>query len=195
MPLPNQNPAQTRFDLKSAQQSVAEAAQEVRTARDQRLPSVSFGASYGAGGVNPGNSNQVYSVSAGVAVPLFTGGRIRADVREAEARMAQRDAEYRDLQGRVAYDVRVARLDAHASETAVKVAEGNRALTQRAFEQSEDRYKNGVTNYLEVVQAHEAIVAADENYISSLFSYNVAKISLARALGSAETRLAGFFGE
>jgi outer membrane protein TolC len=134
-------------------------------------------------------------VSAGVAVPIFTGGRIRSDVREAEARLAQREAEYRDLEGRVAYDVRVARLDARASETAVKVAEGNKTLSERAFEQSEDRYRNGVTNYLEVVQAHETIVAAEENYISSLFSYNVAKISLARALGSAETRLAAFFGE
>lgn len=194
-PLPEQNPAENRFDLKGAHQSVAAAEQDIRSARAERLPSISLGASYGAGGMNPGNYSQVYSIGASVSVPLFTGGRIRADVREAEARLAQRDAEYRDLQGRVAYDVRVARPDARASETAVRVAEGNRALTQRAFEQSEDRYKNGVTNYLEVVQAHEAIVAADENYISSLFSYNVAKISLVRALGSAETRLAAFFGE
>jgi outer membrane protein TolC len=77
----------------------------------------------------------------------------------------------------------------------VKVAEGNRQLAHRAFEQSQDRYENGVTNYLEVVQANEAEVTSEENYISSLFSYNVAKISLARALGSADTRLAEFFGE
>ena len=186
---------QNRFDLKSAQQSVAAAELDVRTARDQHLPSVSVGAGYGAGGLNPGNYNQVYAVSADVSVPLFTGGRIRADEREAEARLAQRQAEYRDLEGRIAYDVRVARLDAQASETAVKVAEGNKALAQRALEQSEDRYRNGVTNYLEVVEAHEAVVTAEENYISSLFSFNVAKISLARALGSAETRLAGLFGE
>lgn len=194
-PLPEQNPKQSRFDLKSAQQSVAAAQLDVRTAHDQHLPSVSVNASYGAGGVNPGNYSQVYSLSAGVSVPLFTGGRIKADVHEAEARLAQREAEYHDLEGRVAYDVRVAQLDAHASETAVKVAEGNKALAQRAFEQSEDRYKNGVTNYLEVVEAREAIVTADENYISSLFSFNVAKISLARALGGAESRLAAFFNE
>jgi outer membrane protein TolC len=194
-PLPEQNAPQNRFDLKSAQQSVAAAGQDVRAARGQRLPSASFVASYGSGGMNPGNYNQVYSVSAGVSVPLFTGGRIRADVHDAEAKLAQRQAESRDLQGRIDYDLRVARLDAHASETAVKVAQGNQDLAQRASEQSEDRYRNGVTNYLEVVQANEAVVTAEENYISSLFSYNVAKISLARALGSAETRLAAFFGE
>jgi outer membrane protein TolC len=194
-PLPAENVPQNRFDLKSAQQSVAAAEQAVRAARDQRLPSVSLAASYGSGGINPGNYNQVYSLNAGIAVPLFTGGRIRAEVRDAESKLARREAEYRDLQGRIAYDLRVARLDAQASETAVQVAQGNRNLAQRAFEQSGDRYRNGVTNYLEVVQANEVVVSAEENYISSLFSYNVAKISLARALGSAETRLAALFGE
>ena len=71
----------------------------------------------------------------------------------------------------------------------LKVAAENRTLAGRALAQSQDRYKNGVTNYLEVLEAQEAVVAADENYIASLFSFNVAKISLARALGSAESRV------
>jgi outer membrane protein TolC len=193
--LPEDNPKQNRFDLASAQQAVSAAQLDVKSAAAQRLPAVSLGATYGAGGSNPANYSQVYSLEAAVSVPLFTGGRIRSDVREAEARLAQREAEYRDLEGRVAYDARVARLDVQASETAVKVAEGNKALAERALVQSDDRYSNGVTNVLEVVQAREAVVTANENYIASLFSFNVAKISLARALGAAETRLATFFGE
>ena len=195
VPLPDKDPKQARFDLESARVSISAAELDVKSAAAQRLPSVSLDASYGAGGINPGNYNQVYSVGAAVSVPLFTGGRIRADVREAEARLVQRRAEFRDLEGRVAYDARVARLDVKASETAVRVAQGNQALAERAFEQARDRYANGVTNDLEVVQAREAVVTAQENYISSLFSFNVAKLSLARALGAAETRLAPFFNE
>jgi outer membrane protein TolC len=187
------NPQQTRFDLESARKSVSAAELDVKSASAERLPSVSLDASYGAGGMNPGNYSQVYAVGGSVSVPLFTGGRIRADIREAEARLAQRQAEARDLEGRVAYDVRVARLDAKASETAVKVAQANQALAARALAESQDRYANGVTNSLEVLQAREAVAAAGENYIASLFSFNVAKISLARALGNAETRLATFF--
>jgi outer membrane protein TolC len=194
-PLSEENPKQTRFDLESARASVSAAQLDVKSAAAERLPSISIDASYGAGGINPGNYNEVYSVAAAVSVPLFTGGSIRADVREAEARLVQRQAEARDLEGRIAYDARVARLDVKASETAVKVAQGNRALAERAFIQASDRYANGVTNDLEVVQAREAVVTADENYIASLFSLNVAKISLARALGAAETRLATLFGE
>lgn len=189
-----QQAATARFDAASAQAAVHAAELRARSARAERLPEISFDASYGGGGQNPANYNQLYSVSAEVSVPIFTSGRIRSDIHEAESDLIQRRAELADLQGRVAYDVRTAQLDAQASDSAVKVAAENKALAQRALVQSEDRYRNDVTNYLEVLQAEEALVAANENYIASLFSFNVAKISLARALGSAESRLPAFFG-
>lgn len=185
--------AQTRYDVASAKQEVAAAELGVKAARAERLPEVSFIGSYGSGGTNPANYNQLYSVQGGVSVPIFTSGRIRSDIHGAEAVLVQRRAEYRDLQGRVDYDVRIAQLDARSSESAVKVAQANQKLAQKALEQSEDRYNSGVTNYLEVLEAQEAQVTANENYIASLFSFNVAKIALARALGSAESRLPGFF--
>jgi outer membrane protein TolC len=76
----------------------------------------------------------------------------------------------------------------------VKVAEANETLAERALTQSRDRYSNGVTNYLEVVQAQEVVAAAHENYIESLYSFNVAMISLARAMGNADVRLPQLLG-
>lgn len=184
----------TRFDVASAQAAVYASELRARSARAERLPEISFDASYGGGGQNPANYNRLYSVGGEVSVPIFTSGRIRSDIHEAESDLIQRRAELADLQGRIAYDVRTAQLDAQASDSAVKVAAENKVLAERALAQSEDRYRNDVTNYLEVLQAQEALVAANENYIASLFSFNVAKISLVRALGSAESRLPAFFG-
>ena len=184
----------TRADVASAKQEVVAAEFGVKAARDERLPEISFDGSYGGGGKNPANYNQVYSVQGTISVPLFTSGRIRSDEHAAEASLVQRRAAYRDIQGRAEYDVRVARLDAQSSESAVQVAAENRTLAAQALTQSKDRFSNGVTNYLEVLEAEEAVVAASENYIASLFSYNVAKVSLARAMGSAETRLPALFG-
>ena len=183
----------TRFDVASAKAGVAAAEFQLRSARAERLPEISFYASYGGAGTNPANYNRVDEVSGSISVPLFTSGRIRSDIHAAESGLVQRRAELADLEGRAAYDVRTAELDARASESGVKVAAENRTLAERALTQSQDRYKNGVTNYLEVLEAQEAVVAADENYIASLFSFNVAKISLARALGSAETRVPELF--
>jgi outer membrane protein TolC len=198
-PLPSspgdqQSAAQTRADVASAKQEELAAELGLKAARAERLPQVTFDGSYGGGGANPANYNQVYVVQGTISVPLFTSGRIRSDEHAAQANLVQRRAAYQDIQGRAEYDVRVARLDADSSESSVKVAAKNKTLAEHALTQSQDRFSNGVTNYLEVLEAEEAVVAADENYISSLFSYNVAKVSLARAMGSAETRISTFFG-
>ena len=184
----------SRADLRSAERSVEAAAFMLRAEKAQRQPVLSVAANYGGAGQNIGNFNQVYTVAADVSVPIYTGGRIRADIQQAQADLARREAEYQDLKGRVVYDVRVAWLDLSASESAVKVADRNRSLADRSLTQSRDRYANGVTNYLELVQAEEALAAASENYIQSLFSFNVAAVSFARATGDAETRLPNLLG-
>jgi outer membrane protein TolC len=184
----------TRADLKSAEAAIRAAESTLRAGKAQRLPVVSISADYGGGGTNAGNSNQVYTVSGNVSVPIYTGGRIRADIEQARADLARKQAEYADLKGRIAYDVRIAWLDLTASESSVKVAANNRALAERGLAQSVDRYANGVTNYLEVAQAQEALAASNDNYIESLYSLNLAMISLARAMGGAESRLSQLLG-
>jgi len=184
----------SRADLRSAEVSVHAAAFTLSAQKAQRLPVISVSADYGGGGTNIGNFNQVYTIAGNISVPIYTGGRIHAGIQQAQADLARRQAEYEDLKGRVAYDVRVAWLDLSASDSSAKIADRNKSLAERALTQSQDRYTNGITNYLEVVQAQEAVTAASENYIQSLFSYNVAMISFARAVGSAETRLPELLG-
>jgi len=183
----------SRADLASAEAAMRAAELSVRAEKAQRIPVVGFTADYGAAGVNAGRMNQVYSVAASVSVPIYTGGKIQADIADAQTDLARRRAEYEDLKGRIAYDVRVALLDAKASESGVKVALSNQSLAVRALAQADDRYGSGVTNYLEVIQAREAVASAGENYIESLYSFNIAKVALARAMGLAEKRVQDFF--
>jgi outer membrane protein TolC len=185
----------SRADLRSAEASVQAAAFTARAQKAQRLPVVSVSADYGGAGANIGNFNQVYTIAGNISVPIYTGGRIHADIEQAREDLSRREAEYEDLKGRVAYDVRIAWLDLSASDSSAKVALRNKSLAARALVQSQDRYTNGVTNYLEVVQAQEAVTVAGENYIESLFSYNVAMISFARAVGGAETKLPELLGD
>ena len=184
----------SRADLRSAEASVQAATFTLRAEKAQRLPVISLTADYGGGGANIGNMNQVYSIAGNISVPIYTGGRIHSDIEQAQADLARQEAEYEDLKGRVAYDVRVAWLDLSASDSSVRVAERNKALAAQALTESRDRYTNGVTNYLEVVQAEETVAAAGENYIESLFSYDVAMISFSRAIGGAETKLQELLG-
>jgi hypothetical protein len=81
--------------------------------------------------------------------------------------------------------------DEAKSQTAdqVNVARSNIDLAEKTLTQSGDRFSAGVTDTVEVVQSQEAVASAHEQYISSLYSYNYAKISLVRALGIAEPGL------
>jgi outer membrane protein TolC len=183
-----------RADLAAAGAEAEAAALNVRAARAQAHPTDGLTADYGRGG-DRGHFNQVYTVAAGVSVPIYTGGRIAADVAEAESELARKRAEYEDLKGRVAYDVHVAWLDLTASQSSVTVAQQNKALAERALAQAQDRYANGVTNYLEVVQSQETVAQANENLIASLYAFNIAKLALARASGNAEAGAKEWFAQ
>jgi len=67
-------------------------------------------------------------------------------------------------------------------------------LANQTLTQSQDRFRAGVTNSVEVVQSQQAVATANQSYISSLYSYNTAKISLAQAVGVAEQSALQYLG-
>ncbi len=176
----------TRADYKSLLAQVHAAEALKKAARSEALPSVNFHADYGDIGPSPGNSHGTYTVEANLKIPLFQGGKVRGDVMEANALLHQRESELKDLHNQIQYQVRTSFLDLKSAEDQVRVARSTQTLAHEQLREARDRFAAGVVNSLEVVQSQEAVATADENYISSLYRYNVAKASLARALGLAE---------
>jgi outer membrane protein len=160
----------------------------------ERAPGFSVNGYHGSIGTNLGRSDATYQIAATISLPLFTGGRIRSEIQDAAAQVDRRQSEYADIVGRVDYEVRNAFTDLKAADSAVKVAEKNSQLAQRTLDQARDRFLNGVTNNLEVIQAQQDVAAANENYISSLFAHNLAKLTLLRALGSAQKDVNKYLG-
>jgi len=111
---------------------------------------------------------------------------VRGDVVQADAVLKRRQAELADLRSRIEYQVRTAFLDLKASGDQVQVARQAVDLADEQLKQSEDRFSAGVVNSVEVVLAEQAYASAHENYISSLYTCDLAKGALARALGIAE---------
>src|SRR5262249_50079276 len=122
----------TRADLASGQARIEAAELDVRAARAQQQPGVSVTGDYRGRGDHT-SYNQLYTIAVGVSVPIYTGGRIGADVRRAESELARRRAEYDDLKSAVAYDVHVAWLDLTSATTSLTVAESNKTLADRAL--------------------------------------------------------------
>jgi outer membrane protein TolC len=181
-----------RPDYQSAQARVRAAQASRKAAQAGRLPTLNFSADYGDIGQRPWESHGTFTVATSFRFPIFQGGSIRARVLEADAALSQREAELEDLRGRIYYDVRSAFLDLQAAADSVQVAEIANRLAKEQVEQSQDRFRAGVTNNVEVVQAQEALARASESYISSLQAHNAAKLALAKAIGISDTEYIQF---
>jgi outer membrane protein TolC len=175
-----------RPDYLAAVQQVRGAEQFRHAATAEHLPSVDFSGDYGAAGVNLGNSHGVFDVGATLQIPIFAGGKAHSDALEAEAALRQSRQQLGNLRAQIDYEVRAALLDLNAAADQVEVARQSLDLANQTLAQARDRFTAGVADNLEVVQAQETVATANDSYISSLYAHNVAKVSLARAIGFAE---------
>jgi outer membrane protein TolC len=183
---------QGRSDLEAAGAQVRAAERALAAVRAERLPSVSVNADYGGIGTTPFEARPSYSLIGVVRVPIWQSGRVEGHIDQAEATLAQRQAELEDLTGDVESELRQIYLDLEAAESQVKVAEQNLKVSRDVLTLTRQRFEAGITDNVEVVQAQESVASAELDYINSVFSHNVAKLNLARAIGQAAERLSDF---
>jgi outer membrane protein TolC len=176
----------SRSDYQAAQQQVRAAQLFRNAATAEYYPTVDVAANYGDSGPTIGSSHGVFQVSGTLRIPIFQGGKVHADVLQAEAQLRQSEQQLANLRGQIDYDVRTALLDLNAAADQVEVARSSVDLANETLTQARDRFAAGVTDNLEVIQAQESVASANENYISSLYAHNLAKVELARAIGYAE---------
>jgi outer membrane protein TolC len=180
-----------RADLKSMEASLRAAEQALKAARAERLPTAGVSGFYGAQGITANGGNGVFSVTASINIPLWQGRRTEADIREAQVVVDQRRAEYQDKRGSVELEIRSDYIDVTVANDQVSVADENRKLALDTLRQSQDRFAAGVTTSVEVVQSEESLAAAERDYINSLYSQNLALISLWRATSDIEQHISG----
>ncbi len=183
-----QSAYKARPDFQSQVNRVRSAELAKKAASAERYPSVGAETDYGLSGVNPGSSHGTVDAAATLHIPIFQGGRVHGDVLRADASLSEEKQRLEDTRAKIDQEVRDVYLDLEATAKEVSVEKSAVTLATQTLEQSRDRFSSGVTDNIEVVQAQDALAIANDAYIASLYSYNLAKISLARATGVAESR-------
>jgi outer membrane protein TolC len=185
----------TRPDFLSAKAQVGAAELALQAVIAENYPSLSTNTNYGdIGSPNFGNSHGTLTFAVSLDIPIFQGSRVRADRLQADSALQQRKAELADLEGQIDDQVRTAFLNLKSSSDLVGVAQSNIDLANQTLAQARDRFRAGVADNLEVVQAQESVASANQSYISSLFAFNLAKITLAQAIGTAEQSALQYLG-
>jgi outer membrane protein TolC len=183
----------SRSDYQAAQASVRAAEYSRKAAVAGYYPTLSFTSDYGIAGQHFSSNHGVFDVRGTLNIPIFTGGAVHGEILQADAQLEQSRQRLDNLRGQIDADVRTALLNLESASELVSVAQSNIDLAEQTLTQSRDRFAAGVTDTVEVVQGQEAVANAHQSYISSLYSYNYAKISLARAMGAAEAGVKQYF--
>ena len=183
-----------RKDLQAMELQVKAAELSRKAATAERYPRASFEGDYGDIGPTLAHSHGTYDVTGTASVPLFEEARLHGDAKQSQAQLDAARAHLSDMKGQISADIHDAFLDLESAAQLVEVARSNVQLATQTLADARERYAAGVDNNLPVVQAQASVAQANNQYVLSLYQHNVAKLSLARAMGVIDTRYQEFLG-
>jgi outer membrane protein TolC len=175
-----------RHEWKSMQEQMRAAENQRKAASAERLPSIHFNGNWAQLGTDPSGVIPTYNYAGTLSVPLFTGGRIRAEIVRADLDMQKLRQQQADLRNQIALDVKTALINLDSARSQVRVANLGVQLSKEEVDQARDRFNAGVANNIEVIQAQDSLARANDNQIAALYRFNQARADLARSIGQME---------
>jgi len=175
-----------RQEWKSLQQQLKAAGLQKKASSESRLPKVDFTGNWAYLGGSSTTGIPTYNYEAAVSVPLFTGGRIHAEIVRADLEIQKLQQQEDDLRNQIALDVKTALINLDSARNQVAVASLGVQLSKEEVDQARDRFKAGVANNIEVIQAQDSLARANDNQIAALYRFNQARADYARSIGQME---------
>jgi len=175
-----------RQEWKALAERLKAARLERKASQDSRLPTLDFNGNWAYEGSSSTTGIPTYTYQAGVSVPIFTGGRIRAEIVKADLEIQKLQQQEADLRNQIALDVKTALINLESARSQVVVANLGVQLSKEEVDQARDRFKAGVANNVEVIQAQDSLARANDNQIAALYRFNQARADYARSIGQME---------
>lgn len=175
-----------RQEWKSLNSQIKAAELQKKEAWDSRLPNFRVDGNWAYLGTHPYNAVSTYTFVASVNMPVFTGGRIHAEVVRSNLEIERLQQQQDDLRNSIALDVKTALINLTSARNEVQVADLGIQLSREEVDQARDRFRAGVANNIEVIQAQDSLARAADNQIAALYRFNQAHADYARSIGQME---------
>jgi outer membrane protein TolC len=159
---------------------------EKQASQFSRLPSLRFDGYWTELGTSANNAIPMYQYQGSVNFPLFTSGRIHAEIAKANLEVQKLEQQKADLRNQIALDVKTSLLNLDSARSEVQVANLGVELAKEEVSQARDRFRAGVANNIEVISAQDSLARANDNQILALYRFNQARADFARAVGQME---------
>jgi outer membrane protein TolC len=182
-----------RSDYLSLASQRQQLADQQQASRARYFPKLSLSGNYGGLGRSVGSVQGTYVVQGQMDFTVFDRDR-NGEAQETASRIKRVDDQIADLRRGIEQDVRAALLNLQSTADQVTVAQQGQGLAERELKLTQDRFRSGVTNNIEVTTAQDELARAQENYILAVSSYVDAKFALARAAGGTERNIDQYLG-
>jgi outer membrane protein TolC len=176
----------TRPDYRAAEAAMRAAELQVKAVEATRLPTLRVTAGDGQSGTTPAHNVNVYDVRGVLTFPIFTGGRIRGEITEAEGALREASAALEKTRAQVEADVRTAISGVEWALKQLDTSGQNVGLSRQEVDLTRVRFVQGIADNTEVVNAQDRLSRADDARIRAQHTLGLARANLARAIGGAE---------
>jgi TolC family type I secretion outer membrane protein len=176
-----------RPDLAAANAQIKAAEASVTSSRASGLPSLTLNGIVSHAGTMGAGSNYVHTQDEGITInltfPLFTGFDTTYKVLAAQAQVENSAETRRQLANQVTLEVWQAYQNLRTQGYALRSARTLLASAELSNQLNLGRYKAGVGTILEVLSSQSALASARQQHVSALYNWNIARFSLAQAIG------------
>jgi outer membrane protein TolC len=176
----------SRPDYRAAQAGVRAAELQVHSVKAYRYPVLSTSLSDGQSGESPVHNQNTYWLRGTLEIPIFTSGRIRGQIDEAQGALREAQASMDQLRSQIETDVLTAIAGVEWARKEVETSAANVKLSREEVQLTSQRFTQGVTDNTEVVNAQDRVSKADDARVRALYTLGLARANLARATGAAE---------
>ena len=172
-----------RPEIKEAEKKVEVAKSQVKIENSSLTPSLSFSASYQRRGTSFFPENNNYSLSLLFSYPVFDSGVTKYKVLSKEELLKGELLNLKKVKNRVKREVIDAYISVKSKERILKSAESFLTYSEKAYQKALKGYNLGVVDIVNLLQTHSAYLDAQLSYINALLDYNLAILSLRKAVG------------
>ena len=172
-----------RPDLRSAQAKIKAYRANIEAAKAEDMPSISLSSSTGHTDSSTLNNYRNSSIGLYVSVPIFNGYNTKYKVQAAKEQLRLSQAEYEKLSQDASLEVYQTYQTLFSETGAVRASEDLVNSAQASYQLSMGRYKAGVGNILDLLNAQSALASAQQQHVQSLYNWYITKASFAKAMG------------
>ena len=159
----------------------------VEIAKAGYYPTLNAGLSYSYSSpdlnANIGDQYKSWTATFSVSVPIFDGLLTRGRIKVAESELEQTLLGIQSVQNGVIMEIRQAYFTLKNAEESLSAQKESVSIAKENLSIARERYRMGLLSLLELKDVELSLIAAETQYIKTLYDYHTAFVTLERAVG------------